>query len=92
MYKKIVEFRPSISSENIGDHIIQHYITELMNDMFGNHLTVTMPTRSYLTDRNLKHLDTADFSFVCGTNLLASNMNERHQWDLQKKIFFGYIM
>lgn len=35
MYKKVVEFRPSISSENIGDHIIQHYITNVMNDLFG---------------------------------------------------------
>ena len=88
MYKKIVEFRPSISSENIGDHIIQHYITEAMNDMFGAHLTVTMPTRSYLTDRNLRHLEAADYSFVCGTNLLASNMDKRRQWDLQKKDIF----
>ena len=36
MYKKIVEFGPSISSENIGDH-----------------LTVSMPTSSYLTKRIL---------------------------------------
>lgn len=85
---KIVEFRPSISSENIGDHIIQQYVTDLMNDMFANHLTVTMPTRSYLTDRNLKHIDTADYSFVCGTNLLASNMNIRRQWDLRKTDMF----
>ena len=88
MYKKVVEFRPSISSENIGDHIIQHYITNVMNDLFGEHLTVTMPTRSYLTVRNLKHVNTADYSFVCGTNLLASNMDKRHQWDLRKGDIF----
>lgn len=88
MYKKIVEFRPSISSENIGDHIIQFYITNLMNELFGDHLTVSMPTRSYLTKRNLKHVNTADYSFVCGTNLLASNMDKRHQWDLRKGDMF----
>ena len=57
MYKKIVEFGPSISSENIGDH-----------------LTVSMPTSSYLTKRNLKYVDTSDYSFVCGINLLASKL------------------
>lgn len=88
MYKKIVEFRPSISSENIGDHIIQCYITALMNELFGEHLTVSMPTRSHLTKRNLVHVNTSDYSFVCGTNLLASNMDKRHQWDLRKGDMF----
>lgn len=88
MYKKIVEFRPSISSENIGDHIIQYYITNLMNDLFGEHLTVTMPTRSYLTDQNLNHINTADYLFVCGTNLLASNMDKRRQWNLRRSDMF----
>ncbi len=74
MYKKIVEFRPSISSENIGDYIIQLYITDLMNELFGDYLTVSMPTRSYLTKRNLKHVNTSDYSVVCGTNLLASQL------------------
>lgn len=88
MYKKIVEFRPSISSENIGDHIIQLYITDLMNELFGDHLTVSMPIRSYLTKRNLKNVNTSNYSFVCGTNLLASNMDKRHQWDLRKGDMF----
>ena len=88
MYKKVVEFRPSISSENIGDHIIQYYISKQMDDMFGDHLTVTMPTRSYLTKQNMKHIDMADYSFVCGTNLLASNMDKRRQWNLRKKDMF----
>jgi polysaccharide pyruvyl transferase WcaK-like protein len=88
MYKKIVEFRPSISSENIGNHIIQLYTTDLMNDLFGEHLTVTMPTRSYLTNQNLNHINTADYSFVCGTNLLASNMDKRHQWNLRRSDMF----
>ena len=88
MYKKIVEFRPSISSENIVDHIIQYYISKQMDDMFGDHLTVTMPTRSYLTKQNLAHINTSDYSFVCGTNLLASNMDKRRQWDLRKNDMF----
>ena len=88
MYKKVVEFRPSISSENIGDHIIQYYISKQMEDMFGDHFTVTMPTRSYLTKQNMRHINMADYSFVCGTNLLASNMDKRRQWNLRKKDMF----
>lgn len=55
-----------------------------MDELFGEHMTVTMPTRSYLTDRNYRHFDTADYIFLCGTNLVASNMNKRRQWDLRR--------
>lgn len=37
----------------MGDYIIQYYISQQMNKLFGEHLTVTMPTRSHLTGRNL---------------------------------------
>lgn len=82
--KKIIKLRPSISSENVGDQIIQSYISDIMDELFNEHLTVTMPTRSRLTDRNYAYFDTADYRFVCGTNLIASDMDKRKQWDLAR--------
>lgn len=82
MIKKIVEFRPSISSENIGDYIIQDYIDKTLEDIFESSIIVTMPTRSRLTEANYRHINNCDYAFVCGTNLIASNMHKRRQWDL----------
>lgn len=82
VYKKIVEFRPSISSENVGDYVIQDYIDKMVNEVFGQSIVISMPTRSRLTKANYRHLDCCDYAFVCGTNLIASNMRKRKQWNL----------
>lgn len=84
-YRKISLFEPRISSENIGDHIIQDYCMTIFKDIFGESMFVSIPTRSKLTKRNYSHIQSSDFSFVCGTNLLASNMRKRKQWDIDFK-------
>lgn len=84
-YRKISLFEPRISSENIGDHIIQDYCMSIFKDIFGESMFVSIPTRSKLTKRNYSHIKSSDFSFVCGTNLLASNMRKRKQWDIDLK-------
>ncbi|WP_160725770.1 polysaccharide pyruvyl transferase family protein [Bacillus sp. USDA818B3_A] len=84
-YYKISLFEPSISSENIGDHIIQDYCMSICKDIFGESMYVSIPTRSKLTKRNYSHIKSSDFSLVFGTNLLASNMRKRKQWDIDFK-------
>ena len=82
MYRKIVEFQPAISSENIGDEILQYYIKNELKSIFDDYTSVSMPTRSLLTKNNYSHLNNCDFAFILGTNLLASNMFTNHQWKL----------
>lgn len=45
-----------------------------MNELFGDHLMVSMPKRSHLTKRKLKNINTSEHSFACETNLLTSNI------------------
>lgn len=80
---KIIEFRPVISSNNIGDYIIQESISNLMNEMFGIHWTTPMPTRSKLSKSNYWTIWESDLKFVCGTNLLSSDMWNNIQWNLK---------
>jgi len=81
-YRKISLFDPSISSENIGDHIIKDYCMSICKDIFGESMFVSIPTRSKLARQNYAHIMSSDFSLVLGTNLLASNMRKRKQWNI----------
>lgn len=79
---KIAKLNPSVSSENMGDHIILEYCQEIFEEIFGQALYVNIPTRERLPLRSRRHVATSDYAFVCGTNLLASNMNQRKQWNI----------
>lgn len=79
---KITKLNPSISSENVGDHIISQYCDDIFLNMFGEALYVNIPTREKLSDVSRRHVATSDYSFVCGTNLLASNMWKWKQWNI----------
>lgn len=82
MIYKITKLNPSISSENVGDDIILKYCQQQLEDIFGDSLYVNIPTRDKLDLMSRKHILSSDYAFVCGTNLLASNMDVRKQWNI----------
>ena len=79
---KITKLNPSISSENIGDNIILQYCQHEFDNIFGESLYVNIPTRERLELVSKRHILNADYAFVCGTNLLASNMDTWKQWNI----------
>lgn len=79
---KIVKLSPFISTENMGDYIIKEFCDDALGEIFGNALTVSLPTRERLSKISMKHIGTADYTFVCGTNLLASDMRKTKQWNM----------
>lgn len=79
---KISEFSPSISTENMGDYIIKQYCDEVVRELFGEALTVMLPTRERLAKVSINHIGTSDYTFVFGTNLLSSNMKKNRQWNI----------
>ena len=79
---KIAKLDPSISSENVGDHIILQYCDSILQDIFGDALVVGVPTREKLSYNTRMHIATSDYAIVCGTNLLSSNMNRYRQWNV----------
>ena len=79
---KIVKLNPSISSENVGDEIILQHCNKELEQLFGESLYVNLPTREKLALESKRHILSSDYSFVCGTNLLASNMDKWKQWNI----------
>ena len=80
--KKIALFSPSISSFNLGDHIIydsaRHHINSIIQDAYIVEISTHLPVSKYI-----KPLKDADYKFVCGSNLLRGKMNSLfRQWDI----------
>ncbi|MCD7820085.1 MAG: polysaccharide pyruvyl transferase family protein [Lachnospiraceae bacterium] len=82
--KKIVKLSPAISSENIGDQIIDLYCNQIIDELFPNCMKVCIPTREHLSMIGARHVNNADYSFVCGTNILCSDLKHNHQWNVNK--------
>lgn len=83
-YQKIVKLSPVISSENIGDQIIDFYCDRVLNELFPNHMEVSVPTREHLSTISARHITSADHAFVCGTNILCSDLRHNQQWNIGK--------
>lgn len=76
----------SVGSKNLGDFIIMESINRELSKLFNNtaymtsfatHIRTTGEERNLLLEKELL--------FVCGTNLLNSNMNVHTQWNLRKE-------
>lgn len=80
---KLVKFCPAISTENMGDHIIEYYCDRVIKDIFGEAMMVSLPIRDRLSRLSVKQVGSADFALVCGTNLLSSDMRHFRQWKMR---------
>lgn len=81
-YKKITKISPFISSQNLGDYIIDDYCGKILDLMFEDAFNVSITASDHLSMLSRSHIATADYSFVCGTNLLASHMKKNKQWNI----------
>lgn len=81
-YKKITKLSPFIASQNLGDYIIDDYCSQILNSIFEDSFNVVISTADRLSELSRSHIATADYSFVCGTNLLASHMNKNKLWNV----------
>ncbi len=80
--RQIALLDTGIGSRNMGDHIIVDSIKRQLRDVFPAAIFVNVPTHEYLGPESLKLLDSCEIRLVCGTNLLASHMDEYKQWKL----------
>lgn len=81
-YKQIALARADLMSANLGDEIIMSYIRWHLIDLFPNCIFNSIPTQMKLDSRARKVLERSQLNFVCGTNLVASNMRTRKQWNV----------
>jgi len=82
-YKQIMLFDTAVSSRNLGDQIIMESTRPLLRLIFPKCIFVNAPTHEYTGTEALKLMEKSEYSFVCGTNLLASHANDYKQWKLQ---------
>ncbi|MBQ9782574.1 MAG: polysaccharide pyruvyl transferase family protein [Clostridia bacterium] len=79
--KKVVIFDTSIGSLNMGDEIINRSIKKNWKELYKDNYTIIMPShtptfhgwQNLIMKRNKAYSD-VDFKFICGTNLLYTNM------------------
>lgn len=84
MYKKITKISPYISTANIGDYIISDYCNRILSELFGDYLGIDVPSREIVSTTGNDAILTSDYTFVCGTNLLASDMRKYKQWNIDR--------
>ena len=77
----------SITSKNMGDHIIVDSIRRILEDNFPETIFINIATHDYLSPEAYKIIASCDISIVCGTNLLCGNLETYKQWKIQSKDF-----
>lgn len=81
-YLKISKISPFISTGNLGDYIISDYCNRTLYEMFGDYMEVVVPSREPVSSPGRIAMLTSQYTFVCGTNLLSSNMRTYRAWNI----------
>jgi len=80
--KKILLFDTSICTDNLGDYLIMESIKIELRKFFPDDFFINIPTHDKVGKNSINKIKISDFKFVCGTNLLSSNMNSYSQWKI----------
>lgn len=80
--KTIIQFDTSIGTENLGDHIIMHYCQKVLNELFPGYTVLHISTHSMPSKEQEYTVKHHKYKFVCGTNLLTSNIEHHWRWIL----------
>ena len=78
----IIRFDTSIGTRNLGDYIIMHYCGKILDEIFPKHTTVNIGTHLIPTEEQEQTVKQTKYKFVCGTNLLTSNIEHHWRWIL----------
>ena len=87
-YYRITKIAPFISTANVGDYIIFDYCDKVFSEIFGDYLGISIPSREKLSRAGAQAILASDYTFVCGTNLLSSDMMRYKQWEIDLKTRF----
>lgn len=78
----IIRFDTSLGTDNLGDFIIMHYCGKILDEMFPKHTTVNIGTHLMPAEEQEQTVKQTKYKFVCGTNLLTSNIEHHWRWIL----------
>jgi len=81
--KEIVLYSPGLSTMNLGDKIITKSAKEEIDFILNNAFVTEIATHLPLSYYYMRHLKSADFRFVLGSNLLKSTFfGFKRQWNI----------
>ena len=78
----ITLFDTSICSTNLGDFIIMHSAKEQLEYLMPDATHIHAVTHDKISKPTYHLVNKSKYSFVCGTNLLSSNMHKYNQWKI----------
>lgn len=94
--KKIILNNTSIGSRNMGDYIIMQSVKRELRPILSSSLVLELPTHTppirysayrkmpFYKNTKSREIQTYEYGFVCGTNLLEKNMLRRQsQWNIK---------
>lgn len=70
----VILYSPSIATSNVGDRIIYQYCSKAIRKIFPCEALVEFPTQIPTSNKMLNRFKDVEKRFVCGSNLLQSNM------------------
>ncbi|PEU60001.1 capsular biosynthesis protein [Priestia megaterium] len=83
--KKITILDTSVATKNVGDEIIVDSVErEIFNIFKDNTMFFSVPTHEVISRHSRRILDSSNYSFVAGTNLLSSRHHilKANQWNI----------
>lgn len=82
MRSNIILYDPSLNSDNIGDEVIYQACHNVVSSLFPKANLIRIATHTPTPYFFLPLIANADISFICGSNLLSSDLRKYNQWKL----------
>lgn len=79
---KIIRFDTSLGTDNLGDYIIMHYCNKILDELFPTYQPINIGTHLMPKIEQEATVKQTKYKFVCGTNLLTSNIEHHWRWIL----------
>ena len=79
---------PSMSSDNMGDHIIKNSVVKVIQSILPGFQIVNLPTQRLMSRSERKLARNCSHFFVGGTNIINGNIPFYMQWKMDPEIAF----
>jgi polysaccharide pyruvyl transferase WcaK-like protein len=94
---KLIRFDTALGTDNLGDYIIMHYCNKILDELFPDYQSIHISTHLMPAKEQEEAVKKTKYKFVCGTNLLTSNIEHHWRWILpdgvrQKMKFSNVIL
>ena len=79
---KVIRFNTAENTDNLGDYIIMKYCGDVLNELYHECEFIDIPTHCLPLHEQEEQVKKTKQKFVCGTNILTSNVEVHWNWCL----------